>query len=49
MQHEQPTFYANLAQHLSAEEQSILQNIVVRADEVAAQLAASAAANASVN
>lgn len=40
MQQEQPAFYSTLASHLSTEEQSVLQNIVVKADEIAAQLAA---------
>ncbi|KAK2592929.1 Nonsense-mediated mRNA decay protein 5 [Conoideocrella luteorostrata] len=37
MQLEQPQFYTSLAGHLSAEEQNMLQNIMVKADEVAAQ------------
>lgn len=37
MQQEQPQFYASLAGHLSPEEQNMLQSIMVKADEVAAQ------------
>lgn len=39
MQQEQPQFYSSLASHLSAEEQNLLQTIMVKADEVAAQQA----------
>ena len=39
MQQEQPQFYGNLAGHLSAEEQNMIQTILVKADEVAAQQA----------
>ena len=39
MQQEQPQYYANLAGHLSAEEQNLIQTIMVKADEVAAQQA----------
>lgn len=39
MQQEQPQFYSSLAGHLSAEEQNLLQTIMVKADEVAAQQA----------
>ncbi|KAG5916913.1 hypothetical protein E4U53_004255 [Claviceps sorghi] len=39
MQQEQPQFYASLAGHLSAEEQNMLQSIMVKADEVAAHQA----------
>jgi hypothetical protein len=37
MQQEQPQFYASLAGHLSADEQGVIQNIMVKADEIAAQ------------
>lgn len=37
MQQEQPQFYASLANHLSAEEQTIIQSIMTKADEIAAQ------------
>lgn len=40
MQQEQPQFYSNLAGHLSAEEQNVLQSIVAKADAIAAQQAA---------
>lgn len=53
MQNDQPQFYANLASHLSAEEQALIQDILVRAEEVAqAQLQAQqaeAAANGGAN
>jgi hypothetical protein len=53
MQQDQPQFYANLASHLSAEEQGLIQDILVRAEEVAqAQLQAQqaeAAANGGAN
>lgn len=53
MQNDQPQFYANLASHLSAEEQGLIQDILVRAEEVAqAQLQAQqaeAAANGGAN
>ncbi|KAG6118182.1 hypothetical protein E4U13_000457 [Claviceps humidiphila] len=39
MQQERPQFYANLASHLSVEEQNMLQSIMVKADEVAAHQA----------
>ncbi|KAG6092713.1 hypothetical protein E4U14_000552, partial [Claviceps sp. LM454 group G7] len=39
MQQERPQFYANLASHLSVEEQNMLQSIIVKADEVAAHQA----------
>ncbi|UKZ74242.1 hypothetical protein TrVFT333_001904 [Trichoderma virens FT-333] len=35
MQQDQPQFYANLASHLSAEEQGLIQDIIVKAEEVA--------------
>lgn len=45
MQQEQPQFYASLAGHLSAEEQNVIQAVMVKADEVAnAQLLAQQAA-----
>ncbi|KAH7309082.1 armadillo-type protein [Stachybotrys elegans] len=37
MQQEQPMFYASLAGHLSAEEQAIVQGVMVKADEIAVQ------------
>lgn len=37
MQQEQPQFYASLAGHLSAEEQGVIQSVVAKADELAAQ------------
>ncbi|KAF4512653.1 hypothetical protein G6O67_000006 [Ophiocordyceps sinensis] len=37
MQQEQPQFYANLAGHLSAEDQSMVHVIMTKADEIAAQ------------
>lgn len=37
LQQEQPQFYASLAGHLSAEEQTMIQTIMVKADEVASQ------------
>ncbi|PNP49445.1 hypothetical protein THARTR1_09767 [Trichoderma harzianum] len=41
MQQDQPQFYANLASHLSGEEQGLIQDIIVKAEEVAqAQLQA---------
>lgn len=53
MQQDQPQFYANLASHLSAEEQGLIQDILVKAEEVAqAQLQAQqaeAAANGGAN
>jgi hemerythrin superfamily protein len=39
MQQEQPQFYASLANHLSAEEQGVIQNTMTKADEIAAQQA----------
>ncbi|PHH84274.1 hypothetical protein CDD83_2217 [Cordyceps sp. RAO-2017] len=39
MQQEQPQFYANLAGHLSAEDQGMIQSIMTKADEIAAQQA----------
>lgn len=39
MQQEQPQFYANLAGHLSAEDQGMVQAIMTKADEIAAQQA----------
>lgn len=36
MQQEQPQFYNNLAGHLSAEEQNVLQTIMAKADEMLA-------------
>jgi hypothetical protein len=39
MQQEQPQFYASLAGHLSADEQGVIQNIIVKADEIATQQA----------
>lgn len=44
MQQEQPQFYATLAGHLSADDQGVIQNVMVKADEVAAQQAAHLAA-----
>ncbi|KAK5998970.1 putative importin [Cladobotryum mycophilum] len=38
MQQEQPQFYSSLASHLSTEDQSVIQTIIVRAEEVAAQM-----------
>jgi hypothetical protein len=35
LQQEQPQFYSNLAGHLSAEEQALIQDIIVKAEEVA--------------
>jgi hemerythrin superfamily protein len=35
MQQEQPQFYATLASHLSAEEQSIIQNVYNSAEQAA--------------
>ncbi|KAL6871383.1 armadillo-type protein [Trichoderma novae-zelandiae] len=35
MQQDQPQFYSNLAGHLSAEEQALIQDIIVKAEEVA--------------
>lgn len=37
MQREQPQFYANLAGHLSAEDQGMVQAIMAKADEIEAQ------------
>ncbi|KOS22329.1 putative importin [Escovopsis weberi] len=37
MQQEQPQFYNSLASQLSAEDQSVMQNIMLKAEEVAAQ------------
>lgn len=37
MQQEQPQFYASLAGHLSAEEQAVIQTVVAKAEELAAQ------------
>ncbi|RCI13948.1 hypothetical protein L249_8181, partial [Ophiocordyceps polyrhachis-furcata BCC 54312] len=39
MQQEQPQFYASLAGHLSAEDQSMIQTVMNKADEIAAQQA----------
>ncbi|PHH61237.1 hypothetical protein CDD81_671 [Ophiocordyceps australis] len=39
LQQEQPQYYANLATHLSAEDQSMLQGIMMKADELAVQQA----------
>lgn len=39
MQQEQPQFYATLAGHLSADDQTVIQTVMVKADEVAAQQA----------
>ncbi|PFH56452.1 hypothetical protein XA68_16482 [Ophiocordyceps unilateralis] len=39
MQQEQPQFYASLAGHLSAEDQSMIQTIMNKADEIAEQQA----------
>lgn len=39
MQQEQPQFYAQLAGHLSADDQGVIQNVMVKADEIAAQQA----------
>jgi hypothetical protein len=54
MQQDQPQFYANLASHLSAEEQGLIQDIIVKAEEVAqaqiqAQQAEQGAANGGTN
>jgi importin-7 len=51
MQQEQPQFYTNLAGHLSAEDQSMIQGIMVKAEEeeVKAQQLALQAAAAAVN
>jgi hypothetical protein len=37
MQQEQPQFYASLAGHLTGDEQAVIQNIFVKADEIAQQ------------
>ncbi len=39
MQQEQPQYYASLAGHLSAEEQNMIQTVMAKADEVAAEQA----------
>ncbi|KFA65662.1 hypothetical protein S40285_06016 [Stachybotrys chlorohalonatus IBT 40285] len=39
MQQEQPQFYASLAGHLSSDEQGVIQNVMVKADEIQAQQA----------
>jgi hypothetical protein len=39
MQQEQPQFYSSLASHLSAEDQNLLQTIMVKADEIQAKVA----------
>lgn len=39
MQQEQPQFYATLAGHLTAEDQSVIQTVMVKADEIATQQA----------
>lgn len=44
MQQEQPQFYATLAGHLSADDQTVIQGVMVKADEVAAQQAQALAA-----
>jgi hypothetical protein len=49
LQQEQPQFYSSLSGHLSAEEQNVLQTIVVKADEIAAQQAQQAPANGGAN
>jgi hypothetical protein len=35
MQQEQPQYYATLAGHLSADDQAVIQNVMVKAEEVA--------------
>lgn len=50
MQQGQPEFYTSLANHLSAEEQSFIQDIIVRAEEIAqAQLLQAQQADAAAN
>ena len=54
IQQEQPQFYANLASHLSAEEQSIIQNVYHSAEAAMVlaqqqQAAAAAAAGGVIN
>jgi hypothetical protein len=52
LQQEQPQLYASLASHLSAEEQSIIQNVYQSAEAalvMAQQQAAAAAAGGVVN
>lgn len=49
MQQEQPQFYSSLSGHLSAEEQNVLQSIVVKADEIATQQAQQPPANGGAN
>jgi hypothetical protein len=39
MQAEQPQFYGSLAGHLTADDQNVIQNVMVKADEIAAQQA----------
>lgn len=39
MQQEQPQFYATLAGHLTAEDQGVIQTVMVKADEIATQQA----------
>lgn len=38
MQQEQPQYYATLAGHLSADDQAVIQNVMVKAEEVAQAL-----------
>lgn len=44
MQQEQPQFYAGLAGHLTAEDQNVIQSVVVKAEEIARQQAQQAQA-----
>ncbi|EWZ39171.1 hypothetical protein FOCG_08940 [Fusarium oxysporum f. sp. radicis-lycopersici 26381] len=37
MQQEQPQFYSSLAGHLTADDQNVIQSVMVKADEIAAQ------------
>jgi importin-7 len=37
LQQEQPQFYATLAGHLSAEDQTVIQGVMVKAEEIAQQ------------
>jgi hypothetical protein len=39
MQAEQPQFYGGLAGHLTADDQNVIQNVMVKAEEIAAQQA----------